>query len=278
MKKDFESRFMPNVKFKLYPINANEHERKRIFSLVKNMPNFPVLYFGYRTNFDGSIIYNGFENQEVMDCYAGNSIKEVSIYEAIPELIPDGMRYNKELDKLVADVMQWEKVDNGGNHIAADGTPFDTIEEALHHNYTRNLTVTSGADEYYSEIKVEVEKDINITLEDRQILDELKKSGKSYLEIINIIKNTDTFLNHNKKDDITPEYYGEKCLCGRKIDWYVIGDLYKKGKGSAWDHAGKKLLRAGEGHKDLATDIKEVIKSLNRWLEQIKDKEEVNAK
>lgn len=35
-----------------------------------------------------------------------------SIYEAIPELIPDGMRYNKELDKLVPDIIniEFEKV------------------------------------------------------------------------------------------------------------------------------------------------------------------------
>ena len=105
MKIDFESRLMPNVKFKLFPLDADEHERKRIFNIVKELPNFPVLYFGYRTNFNGSIIYNGFKNQEAMDNYDGNAQKEVSIYEAIPKLIPDGMRYNKELDKLVPDVI-----------------------------------------------------------------------------------------------------------------------------------------------------------------------------
>lgn len=209
MKIDFESRLMPNVKFKLFPLDADEHERKRIFNIVKELPNFPVLYFGYRTNFNGSIIYNGFKNQEAMDNYDGNAQKEVSIYEAIPKLIPDGMRYNKELDKLVPDVITdfkpkeksmcdwvkeiykinfvafddvehdkkeilnnlghghkkaepfvsgytWQREDNGGNHIAADGTPFDTIEEALNHNYT--LIATSSANEYCSGIKVEFEK------------------------------------------------------------------------------------------------------------------------
>lgn len=109
MKKDFESRFMPNVKFKLYPTNSDEHERNRIFNVLKNIPNFPVLYFGYRTNFDGSIIYNGFENQEAMNKYGGNAFFEVSVYEAIPESIPEGMRYNKELDKLVPDVIEDKK-------------------------------------------------------------------------------------------------------------------------------------------------------------------------
>ena len=83
-------------------------------------------------------------------------LKEVSVYEAFEHCIPDGMRYNKELDKLVPDIMQWKKEDNGGNHIAVDGTSFDTLEEALNHNCT--LIATSSADEYCSGIKVEFEK------------------------------------------------------------------------------------------------------------------------
>lgn len=97
------------------------------------------------------------------------TFREKSIYEVFNKCIPDGMRYNKELDKLVPDVI-------------------------------------SAADEYCSGIKVEFEKvadytkDINIKEEDKQILDELKQSGKSYLEIIDIIKNTDTFKKHNGGD------------------------------------------------------------------------------
>ena len=75
-------------------------------------------------------------------------------------------------------------------------------------------------------------------------------------------------------NNATPEYYGAKCTCGRKIDWYVIGDAYRKGKGEAWSHAGKKLLRAGEGHKSLEQDIQEVIDTLTRWQEQLKDMED----
>lgn len=39
-------------------------------------------------------------------------LKEVSVYEAFEHCIPDGMRYNKELDKLVPDVInvEFEKV------------------------------------------------------------------------------------------------------------------------------------------------------------------------
>lgn len=76
-----------------------------------------------------------------------------------------------------------------------------------------------------------------------------------------------------KQKDPTPGYYGAKCKCGRKIDWYVIGDLYNKGKGEAWSHACKKLLRAGEGHKPLLQDINEVIDTLQRWKEILRDKE-----
>ena len=91
------------------------------------------------------------------------------------------------------------------------------------------------------------------------------------VKVDNTTKNNDGETYGGRTRDITPPYYGEKCKCGRKIDWYVIGDLYRKDKGEAWSHAGKKLLRAGEGHKTLIQDIDEVIDSLNRWKEQLND-------
>lgn len=195
MKKYFETRFMPNVKFLIPKDMLNDLLLEVLYSSIRcecRSP-FPV---GAVTSSNGDTISTICNSNDSYKYF--NYIKEVSIYEAIPELIPEGTRYNKELDKLVPDVMQWQKVDNGANHIAADGTPFDTIGEALNHNCT--LIAISSIDECCSRIKVEVEKDINITLEDRQILDELKKSGKSYLEIINVIKNTDTFKKHNGGD------------------------------------------------------------------------------
>ena len=152
MKKDFESRFMPNVKF-LLPKSAEFGFWINFLAITKlhSIDN----YIGFCTNAFGDSIYNGFEHIELFNNYKSVH-KEVSIFEAIPELIPDGMRYNKELDKLVPDIMQWKKEDNGGNHIAVDGTSFDTLEEALNHNCT--LIATSSADEYCSGIKVEFEK------------------------------------------------------------------------------------------------------------------------
>ena len=147
MKIDFESRLMPNVKFKLFPLDADEHERKRIFNIVKELPNFPVLYFGYRTNFNGSIIYNGFKNQEAMDNYDGNAQKEVSIYEAIPKLIPDGMRYNKELDKLVPDVITDFK--------PKEKSMCDWAEEIYKINFVAFDDVEMNKNEYRSGIKIE---------------------------------------------------------------------------------------------------------------------------
>jgi len=71
----------------------------------------------------------------------------------------------------------------------------------------------------------------------------------------------------------TPEYYGAKCECGAKLDPYVIIDAYaNENKKSAWGHAVKKLLRCGDGHKPLNQDIQEVINTLERWKEQIKEK------
>lgn len=67
-------------------------------------------------------------------------------------------------------------------------------------------------------------------------------------------------------------YYGAKCSCGARLDPYTICDAYAttSAKGSAWHHAVKKLLRAGDGHKPLQQDVEEVIATLSRWLEQLK--------
>lgn len=80
-----------------------------------------------------------------------------------------------------------------------------------------------------------------------------------------------SFPIFSKPTPITPKYYGAKCKCGAKLDPYVICDAYSttKDKGSAWNHAVKKLLRAGDGHKLLHQDIQEVIDTLKRWQEQI---------
>ena len=74
-----------------------------------------------------------------------------------------------------------------------------------------------------------------------------------------------------KSDILTPKYYGATCKCGAKLDPYIICDAYatNPNKGSAWHHAVKKLLRAGDGHKPLHQDIQEVIDTLKRWQEQI---------
>lgn len=202
-------------------------------------------YKWYATNNDGYICY--YSNDIINDNCLPFDVKEVSIYEAIPELIPDGMRYNKELHKLVPDV-----VGDLSNDIIY------LVDEFQKNKDFKTKT--------YGDIKKEVlqRENIDIKEDDKQILDELKKSGKSYLQIINLIKNTDTF---------TPSYYGAKCKCGEKLDAYAICDKYSnKHKTSAWHHAVKKLIRAGDGHKPLLKDIDEVIDSLKRWKEQLNAK------
>ena len=147
MKKDFETRFMPNVKF-IFTNLFDENLKFKIRHLMYDICGDRRDCYGFLISTSGTAITPVNEPDFNM-----SNLIQVSVFEAMPEFIPDGMRYNKELDKLVPDVIQWEKVDNGGNHIAADGTPFDTIEEALHHNCT--LVATSSADEYCSEIKLE---------------------------------------------------------------------------------------------------------------------------
>lgn len=74
----------------------------------------------------------------------------------------------------------------------------------------------------------------------------------------------------NNSDNNTPYYYNKRCSCDRKIDPYMICDLYEgEGLGSSWHHAVKKLLRAGQGHKSLNQDVEEVISTLQRWQEDL---------
>ena len=101
MKKDFETRFMPNVKF-LLPKQSDAITWLKLLEITK-LESFDN-YIAFCTNAFGDSIYNGFEQIELFNNYKSVH-KEASIYEAIPKLIPDGMRYNKELDKLVPDVI-----------------------------------------------------------------------------------------------------------------------------------------------------------------------------
>ena len=129
------SRFMPNVKFKLFPCGIDVGERLRICRYIKTLPNCSsTLHYGYRTNAFGDIIYNGFENQEVMDKYDGNAPLEVSIYEAIPELVPNGMRYSKEFDKLVPGVVE-EYIDG----INLENDIGETSTKNLENKYDRKI-------------------------------------------------------------------------------------------------------------------------------------------
>ena len=96
MKKDFESRFMPMVKFKI-PVDCI-----KLF-------DFGMIYPAYAlTSGDGDRLSTVCtENERSFFTHSCN--RQVSIYEAMPELIPDGMRYNKELDKLVPDSISASK-------------------------------------------------------------------------------------------------------------------------------------------------------------------------
>lgn len=244
MKKDFKSRLMPNIKFK---INGDISKCSDVFDI--KMLEYGL--FHAITDINGSKIFH-IPNISFDSCI----YKEVSIYEAIPELIPDGMRYNKELDKLVPDVITDFK--------SKKSSMTDWAKENINPNIVAFDDVEINKDEHPSKIKVESKKIVDITPEDKEILTALRQCGKSYLQIINLIKNTDTF---------TPSYYGAKCKCGEKLDAYAICDKYSnEHKPSAWHHAVKKLIRAGDGHKPLLKDINEVIDSLKRWKEQLNAK------
>lgn len=209
MKKDFESRFMPNVKFKI----------KGDITKCSDFFNTKMLQDGL---FDAITDMNGRKIFHIPNvCFDSCIYKEVSIYEAIPELIPDGMRYNKELDKLVPDScikVGFERVNNGDNHIAFNGTPFDTLEETLDYNF-KDTTIKNDKNIGF---KVELEKVADYTKENISCKNEKSKHYElwSDFEAIDVLKNCLNleeyvgFLKGNilkyqlrlgKKDDVSKE-------------------------------------------------------------------------
>lgn len=63
---------------------------------------------------------------------------------------------------------------------------------------------------------------------------------------------------------------------GIKLDPYRILKIYKI-TDPAQQHAIKKLLRAGQSQKSLVQDLEEVIMSLQRQLEMLKEDEDVET-
>ena len=91
----FSSRFMPNVKFR-YDVVAD-----KLFSELPNVFMFGgEAYYGYSTDSNGKL-FDGYEDEVL---YNNALFKEVSIFEAIPELVPGGMIYDPVTDKLVKKV------------------------------------------------------------------------------------------------------------------------------------------------------------------------------
>ncbi len=70
----------------------------------------------------------------------------------------------------------------------------------------------------------------------------------------------------------TPKHYDFN-FNGIKIDPYRILLTYNITR-PAQQHAIKKLLRAGQSHKDYRQDINEVIAALNRELEMLDEEHE----
>jgi len=95
----FSSRFMPNVKFKF--ISHFKEVRKILIEVFPPdchhmIPSIERDCFFLCTNSAGKIVE---PYSDIMDTKF--NLKEVSIYEAIPELVPDGMVYDKESDSIV---------------------------------------------------------------------------------------------------------------------------------------------------------------------------------
>lgn len=87
--KEFSSRFMPNVKFKV------KGELEAID--LQKLTGTGNIFYGYITNKDGDF-FSACDSGIIFEFNEG---REVSTYEAIPELVPDGFYYDKEVDELV---------------------------------------------------------------------------------------------------------------------------------------------------------------------------------
>jgi len=84
---NFSSRFMPNVKFRA-PVE---------FSLFSDVLDLNEAYHYYKTNDEGDF-FVACENLEI---YSACENQEVHYLEAVPELVPEGMVYDKESDSLI---------------------------------------------------------------------------------------------------------------------------------------------------------------------------------
>ena len=156
--------------------------------------------YGYKKN---GIVFIELTTKEMFDDYIN---EEVSIYEFMPECIPDGMRYNKELDKLVPDAI-------------------------------------SASNEYCSGIKVEFEKVVDYTEENISCKNEKSKHYEIWkdFEAIDVLKNCLKkeeyigFLKGNilkyqlrlgKKDDVSKEI--EKIKDYKKELDFILKELNVK--------------------------------------------------
>lgn len=95
MKKEFESRFMPNAIFHVDVNDLLSMNIKNEFSedaniIIKTTKYGTILYIANNFNIGSHLLI---AEEEL-----------VSKYLAAPELVPDGMRYSQEFDKLVPDI------------------------------------------------------------------------------------------------------------------------------------------------------------------------------
>lgn len=121
---NFSSRLMPNVKFRI------NFEQSKLFDFGMKFPKYAT------TSSDGmKLTLVCAENERSTWAYV--DLPEVSIYEAMPEIIAEGMRYNKELSKLVPDVLHIPKTEG-----LYDQAIFDSWEKAKEVN-RENLNLIS---------------------------------------------------------------------------------------------------------------------------------------
>lgn len=177
MKKDFESRFMPDVKFRFdKPTKVGD-------------TSYPAgLYY---------ILNDKIINPNQTGIIDDSFLNDVHYLEAIPELTPEGMRYNKELDKLVPDVIKdfkpkkqsmadWAKENINPNIVAFDDAEYNKEEKLSAKKTHRAYNVGSSN---YASMKIQpwdIWKDWKLDPWDADIVKRISRTkeipGKSFDE------------------------------------------------------------------------------------------------
>ena len=238
----FSSRFMPNVKFSYsgvldYSKKPYTFDRKLIKTtyMMTSPSGELLLRFSNKPHYLDSI-----------------DLREVSIYEAIPEIVPEGMRYDKESDSLVPDVLHG--IDMSVKDLVA--SYFDP--KASFSIFKQNLKRNG--------IKLLCFDDVGL---DNSNTSHQKSHFTLEAKVNTKINQQFSSMPKNKYDKRVIDKYNP--YINSVVDVYSVLKAFEV-KCPALQHLIKKALCAGlRGHKGIETDLQDIIDSAIRAKELYKE-------